>query len=136
MKTCLRALRHAARWRSWSVLLSLSSLDLTAFAAGDAVHGKQLYQSRCVACHSLDYNGVGPMHRGVFGRAAGSVQGYAYSKALAQAGVKWDERTLDRWLAGPELLVPGQRMGVSVQDPSERADLIAFLKTLGTTQEK
>lgn len=76
------------------------------------------------------------MHRGVFGRAAGSVQGYAYSKALAQAGVKWDERTLDRWLAGPELLVPGQRMGVSVQDPSERADLIAFLKTLGTTQEK
>ena len=46
---------------------------LNAFAAGDAAHGQQIYESRCIACHSPDANRVGPMHRGVFGRKAGSV---------------------------------------------------------------
>ncbi len=101
------------------------------FAAGDADKGAALYQARCTACHSLDYNGVGPAHRGVFGRHAGRAPGYTYSDALKSADVVWDETTLDRWLADPERFVRGQKMGVNVPDAGERADLIAFLKRAG-----
>jgi cytochrome c len=98
-----------------------------AFAA-DAEHGQQLYESRCSACHSLDANRVGPMHRGVFGRKAGSVAKFAYSPAVKSAGLTWDETTLDRWLTNPQDLIPGQRMNFRVALPEDRADIIAYLK--------
>ena len=110
--------------------LLFSAAALTAQAGGDAVRGGQRYQTKCAACHSPDYNGVGPMHRGVFGRLAGTAKGYVYSPALAKSGITWDEKTLDRWLSNPEKVAPGQRMGFSVEDAQERADLIAHLKTL------
>lgn len=97
-------------------------------AAGDADSGRMLYQARCAACHSLDYNGVGPAHRGVVGRAAAQAKGFAYSEALKSSHLVWTEEALDRWLADPEKAAPGQRMGISVPDAKERADLIAYLK--------
>jgi cytochrome c len=114
----------------WLFAAAVTLLASTTHAAGDAINGKTLYQARCVACHSADYNGVGPAHRGVFGRIAGKVPGFSYSPALKAAGLLWNESSLDRWLSDPEKLVPGQRMGVSVLDAQERADLIAFLKEL------
>jgi len=50
--------------------------------------------------------------------------------ALAKAGFVWDARSLERWIADPESVVPGQRMGFRVNDASERADIVAFLLTL------
>ncbi len=97
-------------------------------AGGDAERGKALYQTRCASCHSIEYNGVGPAHAGVFGRKAGLAPGYAYSPALQASTIVWNERNLALWLTNPERLVPGQKMGVSVPSASERADLIAFLK--------
>ena len=105
-----------------------------ALAAGDAESGRALYQARCTACHSLDHNGVGPAHRGVFGRPAAQAKGFAYSDALKASRLVWTEDALDRWLANPEAMVPGQRMGASVPDSKERADLIAFLKQAGSAQ--
>src|ERR1700755_1634120 len=67
---------------------------------GDATRGKTLYQG-CAACHSIDENDLGPKHRGVVGRHAGSVPDYAYSSALQGSGLNWDEVTLDRWLSNP-----------------------------------
>jgi cytochrome c len=99
-----------------------------ALAAGDAEVGRALYQTRCAACHALDYNGVGPSHRGVFGRAAAQVPGFAYSNALKATRQVWSEDSLERWLADPEKFAPGQRMGLNVADPKERSDLIAYLK--------
>ena len=110
------------------VAVSLSALAWPALAAGDADAGRTLYQARCTACHSLDYNGVGPAHRSVFGRAAAQAPGFAYSEALKSAHLVWNEETLDRWLADPEKLAPGQRMGVNVPEAKDRADLIAYLK--------
>lgn len=95
---------------------------------GDSLRGAELYESRCTGCHSLDSNRVGPRHRGVFGRSAGKVADYAYSRALAMATLTWNEETLDRWLTNPQGLIPGQRMNVRVKDAQDRADLIAFLK--------
>src|SRR5262245_62277938 len=94
----------------------------------DAERGSMLYDSRCIGCHSLDANRVGPAHRGVFGRKAGAATDYDHSPALRNARLVWDARTLDRWLADPEQLVPGQRMGYSVSEAPDRADLIAYLR--------
>jgi cytochrome c len=94
---------------------------------GDPVRGHALYQSRCTACHSLDQSRIGPAQRGVFDRLAGSVAAFDYSPALKRSGVRWTPANLDRWLANPEALVPGQKMGYQVADPLDRQDLIAFL---------
>jgi len=101
-----------------------------ALADGNAMHGQQIYESRCIACHSPDANRVGPMHRGLFGRKAGSVAGYAYSKALKGTDFVWNEETLDKWLTNPQAFVPGQKMNFKVASPQDRADVIAYLKTL------
>lgn len=110
-----------------SAVLLLSAC-LPVYAAGDAAHGEQLYESRCIACHSLDANRVGPMHHGVFGRKAGSVPDFDYSPAVKKSKIVWNEKTLDQWLANPEKLIPGQKMSFQVPDAADRADLIAFLK--------
>ncbi|GAB2178652.1 c-type cytochrome [Dongia sp. agr-C8] len=113
------------------VLAALMALTAApANAEGDAARGQQLYESRCVACHSPDANRVGPMHRGVFGRKAGSLPDFSYSKALKGAGFVWDDASLDKWLTNPQAFVPGQKMNFKVAKPEDRADLIAYLKTL------
>jgi cytochrome c len=94
--------------------------------AGDPVSGARLYQT-CMGCHSLDENDIGPRHRGVVGRRAGSVPGYAYSAALKRSGIVWTPAELDRWLSGPQALVPGAKMYFSVANPRNRADIIAYL---------
>lgn len=99
--------------------------------AADAERGRELYESRCEGCHSLDANRIGPMHRGVVGRKAGTVPGYDYSTAVRRSNVVWSETSLDRWLAGPEQFIRGQKMGYRVDSPEDRADLIAFLKREG-----
>jgi cytochrome c len=112
---------------------SLAVLAGSALAAGDADAGRVLYQARCAACHSLDYNGAGPAHRGVFGAAAAQVAGFAYSDALKATRLVWNEESPDCWLADPEKFAPGQRMGLSVPDAKERSDLIAYLKKATAT---
>ncbi|MBV8698685.1 c-type cytochrome [Bradyrhizobium sp.] len=113
--------------RGLAALLVATVATATAEAAGDAARGEALYRD-CQACHSFDKNQIGPMHRGVVGRAAGTVAGFDYSEALKNAGIVWTEANLDKWLADPEVLVPGSKMYFSVDKAGDRADLIAFLK--------
>jgi cytochrome c len=110
--------------------VALISTASAVFAAGDALRGQQLYESRCIACHSVDRSRVGPAHQGVFGRRAGRVAGYDYSAALKASKLVWSEKTLDAWLGNPERTIPGQKMGYSVTDAGDRADLIAYLKEI------
>ena len=108
---------------------ALPALAAMPAAAGqDAGRGELLYEQRCSACHSLDADRTGPHHRGVFGRRAGSVGGFAYSSALQRANIVWDRDTLDAWLGNPEVLIPGQRMGYSVENATDRDDIIAYLR--------
>lgn len=95
---------------------------------GDAARGEGLYNDICSACHSLDANRVGPAHRGVYGRKAGSAPGFAYSPGVAASKVIWREATLDQWLTNPQAFIPGARMGFRLSDPQRRADVIAYLK--------
>ncbi len=111
-----------------AALVGVASIALSSVpAAGNAAHGQMLYQG-CAACHSIDENDIGPKHRGLVGRRAGSIEEYAYSPALKSSGLTWDEATLDRWLANPSALVPGTKMFFKIDDAGNRADLIAYLK--------
>src|SRR5579864_6827873 len=100
-----------------------------ALVKGDAARGQVLYQG-CMDCHSIGKDDVGPRHRGVVGRRAGSIAGFDYSKELKNSGLTWDEATLDRWLTDPSALVPGTRLYFQIADAQARADLIAYLKEL------
>ncbi len=92
--------------------------------------GRTLYESRCVACHSVDANRVGPAHQGVMGRKAGSAPGFDYSRALASSQLVWNRENLLAWLSGPENVIPGQTMNYSLGDAREREDVVAYLATL------
>jgi cytochrome c len=116
--------------RVWMLAALIAVAATRAEAEGDAAHGQQIYESRCIACHSPDANRVGPMHRGVFGRKAGSLADYTYSKALKGTDFVWNDETLDKWLTNPQAFVPGQKMNFKVTKPEDRADIIAYLKTL------
>ena len=110
--------------------LAIASSSTTAAHAGDGdvTRGETVYQ-RCLACHSLAANRVGPRHCGLFGRKAGTAPGYQYSAAMKKYGVTWDEARIDHFIENPLKVVPGTKMGYAgVKDPQERADLIAYLK--------
>lgn len=105
-----------------------------ASAEGDPARGARVFQ-RCYACHSVDpaeTNLQGPNLSGVLGRRAGSLAGFDYSEAMeaaGRAGVAWDARTLDAFMADPEALVPGTTMGpIRIPEPADRLDLIAYLR--------
>lgn len=123
------------------VLLIAGTLGLCALGAApavlaappDMVRGEAVY-ARCLACHALAYNRVGPKHCGLLGRRAGSVPGFEYSQAMKQSGITWDKKTLDRFLAAPLKAVPGTTMTYAgIPDRQERADLIAYLRHVDQT---
>ncbi len=93
-----------------------------------AAHGKQLYESRCEGCHSIQTNRIGPKHLGVIGRKAGSIADFEYTPALKRAKFVWTEKKIDKWLQGPSKLVPGTAMAFTVSQAADRAAIIAWLK--------
>jgi cytochrome c len=112
------------------VLAAAGLIAETAWAGGltgDANRGETVYQA-CQDCHSLDKNDVGPRHRGVFGRKAASLPDYDYSEALKSANIVWNEETLDKWLTDPQAVAPGAKMFFHLDNPQDRADMIAYLK--------
>jgi cytochrome c len=103
--------------------------------AGEAVHKK------CTACHTTEKGGpnkVGPNLWDIVNRPVASHEGFAYStpmKEFSQGGsVVWDYDHLDQFLTSPKGLVKGTAMGFAgVKNPAERANLIAYLRTLADT---
>lgn len=100
------------------------------YNAGDYDNGRRV-AAQCRSCHTLTADGgnrVGPNLHGLFGRAAGSAEGFNYSDAVRNSGITWDEAQLDQWLAGPRTFLPGNRMSFpGVNDEKDRHDLITFL---------
>ena len=87
----------------------------------------------CRACHVVQKDaksGLGPNLYGVVGRPAASLAGFNYSPAMKSSKLKWDEATLDAYLAGPTKKVPGTRMPIATPDPAKRAAIIAYLKAV------
>lgn len=102
------------------------------YASADLANGKRQF-AKCRSCHSLAEGGpnmTGPHLYGVFGRKAGSVEGFAYSDALKAAGYAWDFARLDAWIKSPRTVHPGTKMAfVGITADKDRSDLIAYLAT-------
>lgn len=111
-------------------VLSVSLPMNAAGAAGDPNAGAEVF-GVCAACHSLrpGRHMTGPSLARIWGRKAGSVEGFArYSPALKATGIVWNERTLDALLRNPRKFIPGIRMTFrGIEDRKARADLIAYL---------
>ncbi|MGB0206153.1 MAG: c-type cytochrome [Neptuniibacter sp.] len=112
--------------------ISFSSSVMADSEAMMQAAGKELF-NKCSACHSLDEskNAFGPSLIGVVGRQAASLPRFAYSDALKNSNITWDEENLRKWIAGNDTFVPGTRMRhVEITDKAEQDYLIAYLKTL------
>jgi cytochrome c len=119
--------------RANRVILWLAAVLAAApvLAAGDKERGARAFGA-CAACHTLEPGRhlTGPSLAGLWGRKAGTAQGFPrFSAALRRAGIVWDERSLDAWLANPEKAVPGNFMLFGgIADAKVRADLVAYLR--------
>ena len=105
------------------------------YNGADLANGEAHF-SLCKSCHTIVQGGAdmtGPNLYGVFGRKAATKPGYAYSDTLKASGLTWDAPTLDRWLSGPQALVPGTKMSFpGLKDPIDRRDVIGYLKVEGS----
>ena len=117
--------------KKWFFIAMAGSFLLAAPAvAGDAAKGEKIFR-KCKACHYVDKekNKTGPHLVNVIGRAAGAVEGYKYSKAMAGSGLVWDEETMAGFLTRPKKYLKGTKMAFAgLRKESDIADLIAYLK--------
>ena len=105
----------------------------SAAAEGDAAAGEKVF-NKCKTCHSLEagQNKIGPSLAGVIGRAAGTVEGFAYSDAMKASGVTWSEENLITYLASPKDFVPGNKMTFAgLKKEADIANVIAYIKQSG-----
>lgn len=114
------------------VAFALMLLIGTASALADEASPGEAELKKCQICHALNQAGgnrVGPNLFGVFGRKAGTVAGFAYSVAMKNSGIVWDDETLAKFLRDPKDFLPGNRMSFpGVKDPAALQDLLARLK--------
>ena len=98
--------------------------------AGDAKAGEKVFR-KCKACHYVDKEKKksGPHLVNIVGRAAGSVDGFKYSKAMKSSGLTWDEATLAEFLKKPKAYLKGTKMAFAgLRKDKDIDDVIAYLK--------
>ncbi|MFG1423341.1 c-type cytochrome [Roseixanthobacter liquoris] len=127
------AIAHAAPARAEEAGAgpSAASPSATGTAApAPAADGEQVFRTRCGSCHSLEagQNRIGPSLAGVYGRAAGKVEGARYSPGMHAAAVTWDDASLEAYLANPRDVVPGSTMTFALRDAAQRQAVIAYLR--------
>lgn len=115
------------------ILPTADYLELPRYRNASIEYGNNL-AVQCRACHTFKKGAsgsLGPGLYGLFGRPAGSVDGYPYSPALADASFYWTPRALDAWLAQPARFLPGNSMAYAgLRNPVDRDALIAALLRL------
>ncbi len=120
--------------RAAAVAVLISAGPVAADDHGDPERGAELFKS-CKACHQIGEgarNRVGPPLNEMFGRRAGTVEGYRYSKAMQRMsadGLVWTFETLDAFIENPKQMVSRTKMSYrGMQDARDRADLLAYIR--------
>ena len=103
-------------------------------------NGERQFARKCSVCHTLKLDGkrrAGPTLFGVFGRQAGTLEGYTYSDALLQSTIVWDANSIDRLFKdGPDVVTPGTKMPVQrMKNAEDRRDLVSFLQSATKTPQ-
>jgi len=100
-------------------------------AAQDADAGAKVF-NQCRACHQVGEtakNLIGPKLNGLFGRVAGSIEGFKYSDANKNSGITWSEAVFAEYIQNPKAKMPGTKMVYAgLKNEQQIADLTAFLK--------
>ena len=119
------------RLKTFTLLLSMMTATANAASPGDPVAGAAAFR-KCASCHQVGPSAravFGPELNGVMGRRAGTSAGYAYSPALKQSGIVWNDATLARFLRDPDDMVPGTKMRFwGIGDERQIANLLAYLR--------
>lgn len=121
--------------RLFIILALFLSGPLAAVADNAAIERGAAVFKKCKACHKIGEDaksGTGPHLNFVFGRQAGSLEGFKYSKDMRRMGIDglvWNHERLNLFIENPKTLVSGTNMKFrGVKDADDRADLIAFLR--------
>lgn len=110
-------------------LLPVSAAGIAEAACDSATAGQRQF-AKCAACHSLEpgVHMMGPSLAGLKGRQAGSVTGFVFSPAMAQADRAWNRDTLSDFLTNPADSLPGNAMPFGgLRDEAQREALVEFL---------
>lgn len=107
-------------------------------AAANADNGRVIAGRVCGSCHTFTDGGragVGPNLYGIVGNHHAHAAGFNYSAGMkAKEGEAWDYEALNTFIAGPARAIPGTRMAYGgMNSAAQRADLIAFLRSLSAT---
>ncbi len=125
--------------RSLILPVAFLLLGTGAGQAQDAAAGERVF-AQCRACHQVGEtarNVVGPVLNGLFGRKAGTVEGYAYSPANKNSGLTWDEATFRDYIKDPRAKIPGTKMiYAGLKDEQRVTDLVAYLKQFDASGKK
>ena len=115
--------------------ISADALGQDTAAKSAAADNQLVFNNVCRTCHTLKEgdNRLGPNLHNIIGRKSGSVPDYGYSSAMKDADLTWDKETLDRFIANPDQVVPGNKMKPygGLTSAEERAKIIAFLESNG-----
>ncbi|MGL4637211.1 MAG: c-type cytochrome [Beijerinckiaceae bacterium] len=121
----MRYLVKAALAASFGLMVGGSAM------AQDLEAGQRSF-NKCRACHQVGEeakNLVGPKLNGIFGRVAGTVEGYSYSEANKKSGITWDEANFATYIKNPRAAMPGNKMAFAgITNDTEIVNLTAFLK--------
>jgi len=102
----------------------------------DTESGQLTFNNACRTCHTTKEgdNRLGPNLHNVIGRKAGSLPSYGYSSAMKDADFVWDKKKLDRFIAKPDEVVPGNNMKPygGLTSAEDRAKVIEFLESAST----
>jgi cytochrome c len=120
-------------------VLTVVLLVVAPVYAQDPAAGERVF-AQCRACHQVGptaKNAVGPVLNGLFGRPAGTVEGYNYSAANKNSGITWDEAVFREYIKDPKAKIPGTKMVYAgLKDEKRIDDLVAYLKQFDATGTK
>ena len=101
--------------------------------------GERQFRRKCSICHTLKPDGAnraGPTLYGVFGRKAGTLPGYPYSKSLLRSNIVWSRKTIKALFSdGPDIITPGSKMPIQRLKNLQHLDaLISYLEKVTVSQ--